>query len=63
MVDHRNNREEALRILEEASANPAGDRLIAEAQVRALLSVADEIRSLREALATPPGSPTPPATA
>lgn len=59
MVDHRNNREEALRILEEASANPAGDRLIAEAHVRALLSIADEIRGLREALSTTP-TPTPP---
>jgi hypothetical protein len=63
MVDHRNNREEALRIIEEASANPAGDRLIAEAQVRALLAIADEVRSLREALTTPGGAPATPPTA
>ena len=59
MVDHRNNREEALRIIEEASANPAGDRLIAEAQVRALLAIADEVRSLREALTGAPATPPP----
>ena len=60
MADHRNNREEALRIIEEASANPAGDRLIAEAQVRALLAIADEVRSLREALSG--GAPAVPPT-
>ena len=54
MVDHRNNHEEALRILEEASSNPAGERLIHEAQVRALLAIADELRGLREALASSP---------
>jgi hypothetical protein len=43
--------DEAMRLIEEAEHNAAGDRLISLAQVRATLAVADEVRALRETIA------------
>jgi hypothetical protein len=51
-----NNYDEAERVLTEAEHNPAGERLISQAGVRALLAIADEIRALREAVVAGPGS-------
>jgi hypothetical protein len=42
--------DEARRVLSEAEHNPAGERLIHLAGVRATLAVAEELRALREAV-------------
>jgi hypothetical protein len=44
------NYDEACRVLAEADHNPAGDRLVHVASVRALLAIVDELRGLREGL-------------
>lgn len=45
------NYDEAVRVLIEAEHNPAGERLLHLAHVRATLAVAEELRSLRAAVA------------
>jgi hypothetical protein len=44
------NYNEACRVVAEAEHNPAGERLINLASVRALLAIAEEVRGLREAV-------------
>lgn len=44
------NYQEAMRVIEEAEHNPAGERMMHQASVRALLAVADEVRALREVM-------------
>jgi hypothetical protein len=44
------NYNEACRVLAEAEHNPAGERLISLASVRALLAIAEEVRGMREAM-------------
>lgn len=46
-----NNYDEAMRVLIEAEHNPAGERLLHMAHVRATLAVAEELRTLRAAVA------------
>lgn len=45
------NYDEAMRVLTEAEHNPAGERLIQLAQVRATLALAEEVRGLRASVA------------
>jgi len=45
------NYDEAMRVVAEAEHNPAGERLISQASVRATLAAVDEMRALRAAVA------------